>query len=348
MSRKLKIKTMTGVLLFFLISMSAMLVHARNKTIIVTEVAQDQFGEETVSQQVSDKKAGNLLYTREEGNENHYLRIPLEAGMKAEDVKIENHYVDRELWVYIEDGSEEFYEQIPVSGNLDGLEAGSYEVGKGYLLLKFALQKNYECHNELEEASLYIEFLSPREIYDKIVVIDPACGGDDKGFSMYGLVEKDVTLDIVKRVKAKLDGENIKVYYTRMEDKNPTQEERIELANGVGADIFICVALNFDHENPKQYGTEAIFNDSFFIPEFGSVELADLTEREVVTSISGRGNGLTVATKEDIVVWDAQVPATILKVGYLSNEQEAALLAREDYRERIANGLYQVILKAYE
>ena len=77
-------------------------------------------------------------------------------------------------------------------------------------------------------------------------------------------------------------------------------------------------------------------------------ELADLLEREVVTAISGKANGLIEASAEDTVISEATVPAAAIKVGYLTNGQESILLQREDYIQRIAEGIYQTILKAYE
>ena len=48
------------------------------------------------------------------------------------------------------------------------------------------------------------------------------------------------------------------------------------------------------------------------------------------------------------MISEATVPAAAIKVGYLTNGQESILLQREDYIQRIAEGIYQTILKAYE
>ena len=68
----------------------------------------------------------------------------------------------------------------------------------------------------------------------------------------------------------------------------------------------------------------------------------------MVTAISGKANGLIEASAEDTVISEATVPAAAIKVGYLTNGQESILLQREDYIQRIAEGIYQTILKAYE
>ena len=162
-----------------------------------------------------------------------------------------------------------------------------------------------------------------------------------------GVAAKDITLEIAKALKTKLDGTDIKVYYTRMDDSNPTAENRVKLAAATKADMMIRIEVNGD-EDSKQYGTEAVYNSRFFIPGFGSIELADLLEHQVVTAINGKANGLAEAEDADEVICDATVPAAAIRVGYLTNGQEFILLQRDDYIERIAEGIYQTILSAYE
>ena len=76
--------------------------------------------------------------------------------------------------------------------------------------------------------------------------------------------------------------------------------------------------------------------------------MADLLEREVVTAISGKANGLVDSTEDDVVINSAVVPAATIRVGYISNGQEAILLNRDDYIQKIADGIFQAIMAAYE
>lgn len=163
---------------------------------------------------------------------------------------------------------------------------------------------------------------------------------------MDGILSKDITLDVAKALKTKFDQSDIKVYYTRMDDSNPAAEDRVELAAATKADMLIRIEVSGD-ENSKLYGTSAVYNSQYFIPGFGNVELADLLEQEVVTSISGKACGLVESSEEDQVVNSATVPAAAIRVGYLTNSQEAILLQREDYIKRIAEGIYNAVIKAY-
>ncbi|MDE7017529.1 MAG: N-acetylmuramoyl-L-alanine amidase [Lachnospiraceae bacterium] len=298
-----------------------------------------------------DAQDKNSIIFEQNTQEMNYFCIPIPADVKAENVMIENHYIDKELWVSIKQAPEEdysqFYQARGVSGNRGAVVDGYYESGTDTFWLKFMLTELYEYHSIFEDNHLYIDFVSPKEAYDRIVVIDPAYGGSATGAVSGDLTGKQVTLDIVRALKKKLDGTDMKVYYTRMDDSNPSDESRIALANAVKADMMIRIEVN-ENEDTKVYGTEAVYNSKFFIPGFGSVELADLLEREVVTAISGKANGLVDATEEDIVINQATVPAATIRVGYVSNGQEVILLGREDYIEKIAEGIYQAILAAYE
>ncbi len=353
---KLMKRTAIYCLVFVLTAMSAILYYSASKIIVVADVAQDEVAQNTDSTieapvgiaVLEDKNHINI----DRGNQNtNYFCIPMPEDVRVEEVTIENHYMDRELWVNIEpkdmDGRETFYEENGVYGNCTDVLTGHFDVEKDKICLRFELTDVYEYHSIFEDNTLYVEFMTPKESYDKIIVIDPAYGLNDMGVSVNGVNAKDITLEIAKALKAKLDETDIKVYYTRMDDSNPSMDSRVELAADTKADMLIRIEVG-SAESSKQYGTEAIYNSRFFIPGFGSVELADILEREVVTAISGKANGLLEAAGEDVVINNATVPAATIKVGYLTNGQEYILLQREDYIQRIAEGIYQAVIKAYE
>lgn len=337
---------------FVATAMSAILYYSANKIIVVADVAQDEVVQSSGSNrddpEVEDK---NRIEIDRYNQNTNYFCIPMPESVRAEEVTIENHYMDRELWVSIEPkemgDQAEFYESNGVYGNCDNVLDGHFEVEKHRLCLHFRLTDVYEYHSIFENNTLYVEFMTPKEAYERIIVIDPAYGAGDTGVTSQGIMAKDITLEVAKALKTKLDETDIKVYYTRMDDSNPSAADRVGLASATKADMLIRIEVS-GAQSSKQYGTEAVYNSRFFIPGFGSVELADLMEREVVTAISGKANGLLEAAETDEVINAATVPAAAIKVGYLTNGQEAILLQRQDYIGRIAEGIYQTVLKAYE
>lgn len=362
-------RTAVYTALFAVCALAVIFYYSSHKVVVVENVAQDEVVQNEViqnevSQNTQDEEsavhqdtaenipAENSILFEEKGQEMSYFCVPLHSNVRAENVTIENHYMDKELWVSIkqtqkDDTYTDFYRAQGVYGNREAVVDGYFESGTDAFRLKFRLTDVYEYHSILEDGNLYIEFIAPKEAYDRIVVIDPAYGDEVTGAVSGDLQGKQVTLEIARALKKKLDETDIKVYYTRMDDSNPSDEDRIGLTNAAKADMMIRIEVN-ENEDTKIYGTEAVYNSKFFIPGFGSIELADLLEREVVTAISGKANGLVDSTEEDVVINRAVVPAATIRVGYISNGQEAILLNRDDYIQKIADGIYQAIMAAYE
>lgn len=360
-------KTAVCTVLFAVCALAAIFHFSLNKMVVVADMPQDEVTQSTQAPQDLPKDAApglenpavwtepvpdeNRILFGQNGQEMNYFCIPLPDSIRAEDVTVENRYMDKEIWVRLkeragEDGYEAFYREQGVYGKRDAVVDGYFEGSGDTFFLKFRLTDIYEHQSIFEDNKLYIDFAPPKEVYDRIIVIDPAYGAEETGAVSGEVQGKEVTLEIARALKKLLDETDIKVYYTRMDDSCPSDESRVELANTAKADLLIRIEVNEDKDS-KIYGTEAVYNSSFFIPGFGSVELADLLEREVVTAISGKVNGLVESDKKDTVINNATVPAAAIRVGYVSNGQEAILLRREDYIQKIADGIYQAVLKAY-
>lgn len=345
---------MRGMACFFIClcaaSMGVILYLSANKVITISEVVRDEVQNDNEIQSSLQNKGMNqehVLTFVLGKSDTSYLRIPLPDKCGAEDIVVENHYMDKELCIIVNGAKEEFYEENAISGNRSMVRQGLYETVQGSTRLIFQLTGIYECRTILEDHFLYISFLMPKEAYDKIVVIDPACGGLNVGLSTEELWEKNVSLGVAKKLKEKLDRSDIKVYYTRIDDVNPGEEDRVALANETRADMYIRIQVDADDDS-SVYGTTTVYNGNYFIPGFGSVELADALERAVVTSIKGKALGLKEAQAEEYVLRNVTVPAAAVRAGCITNKQEATLLGREEYQDKIAEGIYQAILNVYE
>lgn len=343
MSKRLRIGTFLFALLYCIAAMTGMLIYADHKAITIDNVAQDRVEN---GEAIPLLKEQPLRFRPGEEDRAQFC-IPLESGIQAENITIENHYTEHQVRIYLKGTSPEYYTREAVFGNISKIEAGSFEVTAEGVLLKISLTDVYECKTTLEEKHLYIEFVPPKEMYEKIVVIDAAGGGSQAGIVTEGLSEKNLTLDISKRLRSLFETTDIKVYYTRMDDSEVAEEKRAELANAVKADMLISIRLN-ESEDTSLYGIEAVYNPDYFIPGFDSIALSDLLEKKVVTAVSGRGNGLYEASDSDILLKEARVPAAIIKVGYAGNVKEAGLLQKTEYLDRIAQGIFDAVLEAYE
>lgn len=327
--------------------MAVMLVFAAGKTIVIADVERGEAVYQP-SENAGDtgEKAAEPLSFRKNAAMVSRLSIPLESGIKADRVMVENRYMEKELWIYIKKGDRAFYREHVISGDIAVVQSGIHEVQGEDIVLKIQMDNVFEYRSTLEEGHLYVEYLPPGEVYDRIIVIDPGCGGDESGFTVDGYAEKELTLEIAGRLKKKLDKTDIKVYYTRVEDIGVTPEERAEIANLISADMFISIGAAGDVEAPEKYGISCLYNHLYFIPGLGNPELADLLERQVVTAVSGRAEGL-VEAQDGSVLSLLKVPGVQLQAGYLTNPEEGYLLQQEEYLDRLTDGIAAAIEEAY-
>ena len=163
---------------FVAAAMGIMLHYCANKIVVVADVAQDEVVQAAESTDNSQAEGRNSIEIDRDRENTNYFCVPLPPDVRAEEVTIENHYMDRELWVSIEpeklSGQDVFYETNSVYGNCEKVVKGHFEVEEKRICLRFAMTDVYEYHSIFEDNTLYIEFVPPKEVYEKIIVIDPA------------------------------------------------------------------------------------------------------------------------------------------------------------------------------
>lgn len=325
--------------------MTVMLLFASNKTIVIADVSQEQSGlAVTPAEPGQDIPDRELQVSKTYGVEGSFC-VPLPKGVRAENVVIDNRYMDRELWLYIQGGETQFYEENVISGDISPVLSGQSEEQKDGILLKLQMNRVLEYKSTMEGNTLTIAWYEPDDLYEYIVVLD-AAGGSETGNADYELAEKDLTLQVAKQVQKKFAVENVRLYLTRAEDTDISVHDRISLAEEVGADLYIrlCAAVG---ESPEAYGISGIYNEEYFIPGFGNADLADILTREVTIAASNRAVGLEKAGEESIlrILW---MPAAEVSLGYLSNPQEEYLLGQESYQEKLADGIVNAISRAVD
>lgn len=339
--------TITYVMWVFLacIGMAAMLQTASRKTIVIADTTGEQSNLSKETENVWGAGERELLLQQREDAEN-CIRIPLQKGTKAENIVMENRYMERELWIYLQDANADFYEENEISGNLTPVKDGYCEVNQRSVILKLKMDGVLEYRSTMENDTLVIAYYQPRELYEQIVVVDPMGGGDAYGIVVDGLAEKTVALQVAKQLQKQSEQENIRIYYTRLEDAAVSREDRLALIEAVDADLFIGIKACQDIEHTEYYGICGFYNEEYFIPGFGNVQLADILTRNVTVSASNRAVGL-IPAEENSILQDIKIPAAEICVGYLSNEKERALLSQEEYQKKLAEGLANAVLEVY-
>jgi N-acetylmuramoyl-L-alanine amidase len=207
------------------------------------------------------------------------------------------------------------------------------------------------------------------------IVLDPGHGGRSTGtHTPQGLFEKEVTLDVARRLAALLSEKGaFDVLLTRDGDRDVSLAERAELANRAGADIFVSIHVNWIEDRAAR-GVETYYlgptNDPFLnrlaasenvdsgysladtrrlldrlyanVRQDESARLARVVQASLHRSlgaINPKIGDRGVKAAPFIVLLSTQMPAILAEVSCMSNLEEAELLAKPLYRQYIADAL---------
>lgn len=194
--------------------------------------------------------------------------------------------------------------------------------------------------------NVIIDVLSPKDKYDKIIVLDAGHGAGDNGASGNGLIEKDITLDILQKTVALFEKDGkIKVYATRQTDVKPSFDERTDLANQVG-DAFVSIHIN-SAENTSANGTETFClypNDTG--SGLNSYTLAETILNNLISQLGTNNRG--VKSNNLIVLRQSEIPATLIEIGFISNTEEANTVLAPDYqRQKTAQAIFDSVTELF-
>jgi N-acetylmuramoyl-L-alanine amidase len=210
------------------------------------------------------------------------------------------------------------------------------------------------------------------------VVIDPGHGGKDAGAQWQGLKEKDLTLDLARRVAAKLRKMlGAQVLLTRSGDTYLDLEERTAFANTSDADLFVSIHANAapshrlhgvetyflnlasDEESMRVAAREnatttrsisdlqVILNDLMLNSKINeSNRLARSVHKGLLRQTRKRAkvHDLKVKQAPFYVLIGARMPSILVEVGFLTNPTENRLLRNKRYRDTVAQGIAEGIV----
>lgn len=217
------------------------------------------------------------------------------------------------------------------------------------------------------------------------IVIDPGHGGKDPGTvnRALGLKEKDITLDIGKRLNAILnEHKDLEVILTRPRDEYVPLEERAAIANSNQGDLFISIHTN-SAPRLSACGVESYYLNMTTDPwamevaaqenAMSSKSMADMrsildqilrnskiSESRIFSQCLQGNMVANLRSKYDViqdlgvkkapfyVLLGAQMPSALVEVSFLSHADEARRLGTPEYRQAVAAGLYLGIVHFIE
>lgn len=175
------------------------------------------------------------------------------------------------------------------------------------------------------------------------IFIDAGHGGTDPGAVGNGLQEKNLTLDISKRIKKYLDdnytGHNITL--SRTTDKTMSLTQRTDAANKWGADYFLSVHINAGGGTGYE---DFIYNGNV---SSKTISIRDTIHAEIVKELSDwRNRGKKRANFA--VLRQTQMPAMLTENGFIDTKADADKLKSAAYLNKIAEGHAIGLAKAFK
>ena len=181
----------------------------------------------------------------------------------------------------------------------------------------------------------------------KIIMLDAGHGGSDPGAlgTLDGktIKEKDLTLSITKKVQSILNSYGYKTALTRKGDTLPSLAERPEMANDLDCALFVSIHIN-SATAVEASGTEVYYSDENNGDEYGvtSQELAENILEGMLKYMKSGDRGVRMANWA--VTRRANMPAILLEVGFISNEDELRLMCSSSYQDKVAKGIAEGII----
>lgn len=204
----------------------------------------------------------------------------------------------------------------------------------------------------------------------RVVILDPGHGGDNLGARYFGLVEKDINLDLALRTANRLRAMGITVLLTRRDDVFIPLPERSAFANKNPNAVFVSIHCNASDKNPQASGIEtfvlskqfsddeqcrkalARYNVTGKNKEQSRQELANLTrvcraegpalaaslQRSMVTRLGDVDRGVKPGNLA-VLRETYFCPAVLVETGFMSNYRTAAKMATPTWREMASQAL---------
>ena len=177
----------------------------------------------------------------------------------------------------------------------------------------------------------------------KVVVVDAGHGGRDPGkVGVDGCLEKDLNLEIAKKVQAILEQQDIKVIMIRDTDKGLYEEQtsnkkvqdmknRCALINETEPDCVVSIHQNSYHEEYVS-GAQVFYYSS----SAEGKALAEALQSELVSYADPENHRQAKANDSYYLLKKTEAPIAIVECGFLSNWEEAAKLQDDGYQSRVA------------
>ncbi|MDR6300876.1 N-acetylmuramoyl-L-alanine amidase family protein [Mesonia maritima] len=173
------------------------------------------------------------------------------------------------------------------------------------------------------------------------IVIDAGHGGKDLGTTDESILEKNITLKLLQKIKKLHNTKDFELIFTRENDEFISLEERVKIANKNNADFVISLHVNASN-NKNDNGIEAYTKTNN--TEQKTISFVS----SLVTELSFNNSPLqkTEMRKANFkILRDSKAPAVLLELGFISNPQNKAYITSEKGQEEVAEAILKSLKK---
>ena len=240
---------------------------------------------------------------------------------------------------------------------------------------------NFSKLVEVSKKTIKVDLSSEKEKWEfKTIVIDAGHGGKDPGAVGYrGTKEKDIALDVAKRLEKKLaKNMSVKIVMTRDEDIFLRLSERTKIANESNGSLFISIhtnaaedrrasgfetfligqnkneaavrvaarenaVLELEGSTGKKLTDEDLIKATIAQSAFASKseQFASLVQKEIKKRVQSKDRGVKQAGF--YVLMGASMPNVLVELGFISNPSEEKKLRSPQYRDQLATAIYRAV-----
>lgn len=188
-------------------------------------------------------------------------------------------------------------------------------------------------------------------LLEKVIYIDPGHGGTDPGAMYNGIKEKNINLEISKKLEEKLLQLGAIVYLTRYDDydlsvTNTINRKRSDLSrrgniiNKSDCDLFLSIHLNAE-DTSSWRGAQVFYDDTNEKNEAIAKIFQEQFKKDLHTNRKYK--------KVDELYLQKRInrPGVLLEVGFLSNSNDRYLLKQDTYQQKIVTSISNGVLKYF-
>lgn len=190
------------------------------------------------------------------------------------------------------------------------------------------------------------------DLFGKVIYIDPGHGGKDPGTIYKNIYEKDINLEICKKLQTILEEEGAIVYLTRYDDydlsnnytgsrKKSDLNNRAKIINKSGADLYISIHLN-SISSSTWSGAQVFYDDVNDM----NYDLAHLMQNQLKEDLKTTREVKEIKTM--LMNRKITIPGILIEAGFLSNPNDRYLLQKADYQYKIVESIKKGIIKYFK